>query len=75
MQSLKQVKTNFGKKRPCEQGCKLDYYLSFLLLFEFWIPLFFQFKLIMAVYAALMKKKCVKSTTFDAFLRSLNFMF
>ena len=58
MLSFKQVKSNYGKKEPCEQGCS-------------WInfgyrkyDIIFQFELKMAVHAARTKKKICEVNNF-----------
>ena len=75
MLSFKQVESNFGKKEPCERGC--SWIINFL-LFEFWIPLiwyyFFNLNSKLAYTLHSRRKKSVKWTTFDAFLRRVNFI-
>ena len=58
--SFKQAKSDYGKKEPHERGCCWIIKFSHCLNFEF-----FQFEL---------KKKFVKWTTYDTFLRRVNFI-
>ena len=68
MLSFKQVESNYDKKQPFEW----DGLLSFLIV---WVldtvnmVLFFQFKLKMAVHAALTKKKICEVNDFQCFLK------
>ena len=76
MLSLKQVKSNHGiKNGPTNKAVVgLNFLIVWILDTINMLLLFFQFELKMAVHAALMKKKSVKWTTFDAFLRKISFL-
>ena len=75
MLSLKQVKSNYGiKKGPMNNAVVGLNFLIVWILCTINMLLFFQFELKMAVHAALMKKKSVMWTTFDAFLRKISFL-
>ena len=75
MLSLKQVKSNYGiKMGPMNNAVVGLNFLIVWILCTINMLLFFQFELKMAVHAALMKKKSVMWTTFDAFLRKISFL-
>ena len=75
MLSLKQVKSNYGiKKGPMNNAVVGLNFLIVWILCTINMLLFFQFEIKMAVHAALMKKKSVMWTTFDAFLRKISFL-
>ena len=76
MLSLKQVKSNYGIKKGHANKAVvgLNVLIVWILDTINMVLLFFQFELKMAVHAALMKKKSVKWTTFDAFLRKISFL-
>ena len=60
MLSFKQIKSNYGRKEPCEQACCWIIKFSHCLNFgyhKYGIIIFFHFKLEMAVHATLTKKK------------------
>ena len=74
---FKQVESNYGKKEPCERG--YSWIINFLLIWILYtvnMVIFFQFEFKFGcTHCTHTKKKSVKWTTFDVFLRRVNFIF
>ena len=78
MLSLKQVESNYLKKEPCnDYCCSWIIKFSYCLKYEYHkcvVLLTFKFELKIALHAAPTRKKVCEVTTFDTFLRRVNFI-